>query len=297
MSRHKKLFTASGNWTCPAGVSNITISGCGGGGGGGGGEDGTDAFTRTKCSGGGGGGAQTHRLTLAVTPGVVYEAWIGAGGSGGARAVSNASNGTDGGDGYFKITAGATLATFIGASHGRGGDSTQNRFTSGGMPVRGYRKPYRIDIDNLGTNVYSRFYDQTPGSGGNGFDYNGFAGGFDGDPSFQQLPGVDVGSGTGGFAGGDGTTSGAAANGRGAGGGGCTNYPGSVGGNGGNGGAAAAGAGLSGGNATSGAAGTGYGAGGGGGGMGGNKEGAGTAGLGGNGGAGSSGFLLLEWDT
>ncbi len=297
MSKHKKLFTSSGYWTCPAGVSIVTLISCGGGGGGGGGEDGVNGFTRTQCSGGGGGGAQTQRVSVAVTPNVIYQIGIGAGGAGGARAAVTASNGSDGGDGYFKINGGATLATFVGASHGRGGDSTQSRFTSGGMPIRGYRKPFKIDLDNLGTWVYSRFFDQTPGSGGGGFDYNGFAGGYDGDPSFQQLAGVDVGGGTGGAAGGDGTTSGAAANGRGAGGGGCSNYPSSVGGAGGNGGNAAAGAGLSGGNATSGSAGTGYGAGGGGGGMGGNKEGAGTAGQGGNGGAGSSGFLQIEWET
>lgn len=292
MSKHKKLFTASGSWVAPAGVTVVRVTGCGGGGGGGGGEDGTDGFTRTKCSGGAGGGAITSSITVSVTPGSTYTVTIGAGGSGGARAATTASNGNDGGDTTF-----GSLATFIGASHGRGGDSTQGRFTSGGMPVKGYRKPYRIDIDNLGTNVYSRFYDQTPGSGGSGFDYNGFAGGFDGDPSFSQLSGVSIGSGVGGNLGSDGSTSGSAANGRGGGGGGCTDWPASIGGNGGNGGSAAPGGNTSGGAATNGAAGTGYGAGGGGGGMGGNKNGTGTAGQGGNGGNGSDGFLLVEWDT
>lgn len=297
MSLHKKLFTSSDYWVCPAGITSILVTGCGGGGGGGGGEDGVDGFTRTRCSGSGGGGAVVSKQRVTVVPGVTYQVGVGPGGAGGARAATTAANGSDGTDGYFKINAGATLATFIGASHGRGGDSTQARFTGGGMPVKGYRKPFKIDLDNLGTWVYSRFFDQTPGSGGSGFDYNGFAGGYDGDASFSQLAGISIGSGVGGAAGTDGTTSGSAANGRGAGGGGCADYPGSIGGAGGNGGNAAAAVNGSGGNATNGSAGTGYGAGGGGGGMGGNKNGSGTAGQGGNGGAGSDGFILLEWVT
>lgn len=285
----KKLFTTNGSWTAPAGVTAIWITGCGGGGGGGGGEDGTDGFTRTKCSGSGGGGAILHTFFLTVTPNTTYTITIGQGGAGGARAAVTASNGADGTDTTFDGY------TFIGASHGRGGDSTQARFTGGGMPVKGYRKPFKIDIDNLGTWVYSRFFDQTPGSGGSGFDYNGFAGGFDGDASFQQLAGVSVGSGVGGAAGADGATSGFAANGRGAGGGGCSAVIGSIGGAGGAGGDAAGGAGGSGGLGTNGGNGSGYGAGGGGGGMGGNKNGGGTAGTGGNGGNGSNGFLEVYW--
>lgn len=292
MSLHKKLYTADGYFTCPAGVTSVRLTGCGGGGGGGGGEDGVDGFTRTQCSGGGGGGAQTHTMIVAVTPGTIYTITIGTGGSGGVRASATASNGNDGGDTTFD-----SLATFLGASHGRGGDSTQGRFTSGGLPIKGYRKLFKIDTDNLGTWVYSRFFDQTAGSGGEGFDYNGFGVGYHGDPSFGQLSGVSIGSGTGGNLGSDGTTSANAANGRGGGGGGCSNYPGSIGGAGGNGGNAAPGANTSGGNATNGGAGSGYGAGGGGGGMGGNKNGTGTAGQGGNGGNGSNGFLLVEWNT
>ncbi len=288
--QNKIRFTASGSWTCPAGVTSVTVQGCGGGGGGGGGESGQDGFTRTQCAGSGGGGAIFSRLTVAVTPGTVYTVTIGAGGAGGAKAVSTASNGTDGGDTTF-----GSLATFIGASHGRGGDRSGSRFTGGGTPVRGYRRLYKLDTDNLGTLLFTRFWGQIPGSGGNGMDMTGFASGFDGDPSFTQLAGISIGSGVGGAAGGDGSTSGSAANGHGAGGGGPSDFPGSVGGAGGNGGNAAPGSNTSGGNATDGSVGTGFGAGGGGGGAGGSKNGSGTAGTGGDGAAGSNGFLEVIW--
>lgn len=287
---NKIRFTSNGNWTAPAGVTFVILRGCGGGGGGGGGEAGQDGFTRTQCAGSGGGGAIVSTQIVPVTPGTTYAVTIGAGGAGGAKAISTASNGTDGGDTTFD-----SLATFLGASHGRGGDRSGNRFTGGGLPVRGYRRQYKLDLDGFGTLIFSRFWDQQPGAGGHGMDMTGFASGFDGDPSFQQLPGISVGSGVGGNAGGDGSTSGFAANGHGAGGGGCADFQGSVGGNGGNGGNAASGTNGNGGDATDGTAGTGFGAGGGGGGAGGSKNGSGTAGTGGNGAAGTAGFLDVSW--
>jgi hypothetical protein len=79
-------FTANGTWTCPEGVTEVLLIGCGGGGGGGG------------CGGGGlgggqgGGGAPLGVRRATVVPTTVYTVTIGAGGAGGV----GAANGQDG---------------------------------------------------------------------------------------------------------------------------------------------------------------------------------------------------------
>lgn len=73
-----QLFTSSGSFTAPAGITivYVTLSG-GGGGGGGGGNIGATA-------GGGSAGYYGIRIPFAVTPGNSYTVTIGAGGAGGA---------------------------------------------------------------------------------------------------------------------------------------------------------------------------------------------------------------------
>lgn len=288
---NKIRFTANGTFVCPAGVTLVTLEGCGGGGGGGGGEAGnTGGFSRSQCSGGGGGGAICGRVTVAVTPGTSYGIVIGQGGTGGTNAVTVAGDGADGTDTQFD-----SIAAFLGGAGARGGDRTGSRFTSGGMTVRGYHRLFKLNIDNLGTWVYSRFYDQQPGVGGNGMDLTGFALGFHGDPSFQQQGGISFGSSIGGNPGNDGADGSFSNNGNGGGGGGCSGYPGCTGGNGGFGGSGTNSANGNGANAGNGGNGVGFGAGGGGGGSGGNGAGSGVAGTGGNGGNGSNGFLDIMW--
>lgn len=75
------------SWTCPAGVTSVTVE-CWGGGGGGGGNT-----SNTECGGGGGGGGAYAKKTVAVTPGNSYAYAIGQGGTGVA-----ASDGNPGGD-------------------------------------------------------------------------------------------------------------------------------------------------------------------------------------------------------
>lgn len=105
-------FTASGSWTCPAGVNYIDLTHVGGGGGG--------ANRNGTTNGGGGGGAgATVRRRIAVTPGVQYDITIGAGG-----AVGSA-----GGDTTFAVHAGATLST---AKGGQPGSTTGAGGASGG---------------------------------------------------------------------------------------------------------------------------------------------------------------------
>jgi len=79
-------FTANGTWTCPEGVTEVLLIGCGGGGGGGGCAGGT------RPGGQGGGGAPFGVRRASVTPTTVYTVTIGAGGAGGV----GAANGQDG---------------------------------------------------------------------------------------------------------------------------------------------------------------------------------------------------------
>ena len=83
-------YTASGTWTCPAGVTSATIE-CYGAGGGGAGSTSTNG----TAGGGGGGGAYVMK-TITVSAGN-YTITIGAGGIGGAAAT----NGTAGGNTIF----------------------------------------------------------------------------------------------------------------------------------------------------------------------------------------------------
>ena len=82
-----EVFTATGTWTCPAGVAAVEYLVVAGGGAGGG-QDGADKMV------GGGGGAGGFRVGtgLAVTAGTSYTITVG---SGGAGANGRGSSGTD----------------------------------------------------------------------------------------------------------------------------------------------------------------------------------------------------------
>jgi hypothetical protein len=105
LASNKQIFTASGSWTCPPGVTMVLLTMCGGGGGGAGGNNG----------GGGGSGASYLYLPVSVTSGNSYAVTVGAGGAGGAVG----SNGTDGGTtsfGNYSVSGGGK-----GLANGRGG--------------------------------------------------------------------------------------------------------------------------------------------------------------------------------
>ena len=90
--RGSQAFLASGNFTVPAGVTTVFLTGCGGGGGGG-----AYVNTTTGASGGGGAAACLKRA-VAVTPGQVVAVTIGAFGNG--SQVQNTA-GTAGGTSSF----------------------------------------------------------------------------------------------------------------------------------------------------------------------------------------------------
>lgn len=113
-----QIFTASGNFTVPPGVTELLITLVGGGGGGGGGYGNHDSITG---SGGGSGGeaGRVVRARLAVTPGAVHTVTIGAGGTAGTAGQGNVG-GDDGGTGGTGGTTSFSGLPF-GAPGGLGG--------------------------------------------------------------------------------------------------------------------------------------------------------------------------------
>lgn len=270
-------FAANGTWTCPRGVSEVVVIGCGGGGGGGAGSAG--GAPNVQSSGGaGGGGALRGVHHVAVVAGTGYTVVVGAGGTAGAV------SGGDGGDGADS-TFGGTI-TFPGGQGGLGGvtqsgtPTTSYRLSPGGHPVRGGIRHDKIAPTSTtiitpsmpsGSGGYGRTKATTPNmiSAGS-MSQSGFAGGAAGSA------GSDTGANI--YGGGPGAGGGGGAFGAGgAGGGGAISI--------------ASDPGFAGASGTAGAANTG--AGGGGGGGGGSTDGTFAGGAGGAGAAGGSGKVIV----
>lgn len=190
------LFTTPGthSWTCPSGVTSVSVV-CVGGGGGGAGVAGY----------GGGGGALMYRNNVSVTPGTTYTVRVGEGGVGENWSASPIA--APGGDSYFDSS------TNRAGGGGSGMDTTGNR-GAGGIRTGG---------DGGGNGGDSGFGGRTNGGGGAG-GYSG-DGGDGGDASTPNVfvTGGD-GAGGGGGAGGSQPMSGYYSNNAHAGGGGVGLY-------------------------------------------------------------------------
>lgn len=110
-------FTSSGSWTCPPGVTEILLDGCGAGGAGA-----TVLSGVSSAGGGGGGGGSVVGNRVTVVPGTVYTITIGLGGV----PSSTTGAGTKGGDTSF-----GTLVTLVGGNPG-GVGATGAGGTAGG---------------------------------------------------------------------------------------------------------------------------------------------------------------------
>jgi hypothetical protein len=99
----QQTYTASGSWTCPAGITSIAVE-CWGGGGSGGGATGNPAG-----GGGGSAGAYVKNNAITVTPGTTYTVTVGSGG------IGSTSAGVAGGSSWFNTS------TTIMAVGGKGG--------------------------------------------------------------------------------------------------------------------------------------------------------------------------------
>jgi hypothetical protein len=179
-------FTASGNFTVPAGITKITVA-CWGGGGGGG------AATGTVSGGGGGAGGAYARKELTVTPGQVIAVTVGIGGTAGVAAAGGA-----GGASYVLNTS------TVFAQGGAGGNlgSTANSSASGAAGSSGSSVG---DIVRAGGNG---------GTGSTGASAGG--GGEAGGISANGNSGTSTSGGAGLFDAGDGGAPGAVAGGNGA---------------------------------------------------------------------------------
>jgi len=308
------IFSASGSYTCPAGVTKVHVilrPGAGGGGGGGAGGTGFGGVTGGGGGGGrgggGGGAAQIVRTFLNVVPGTVYTVTVGAGGTGGAGSATTTGGGGGAGgvSSFGSLVTVGRLAVPIGGSGGTGGGAGGNGTiaaagaagATGGAVGIGYGNT--IDVATVST------------SGGIGGSAAGGAGAGAGN-STSTVPTFYAMSNVGGNGGAAGTGAGGTHGGGGGGGaGGCggvgdffpfyeqatpTGGNGTAGGQGGLGNNAGAG-----GNATNGTAasactgGEGGAGGGGGGGAGAGSTVGGTRGSGANGAAGSDGLVVVEW--
>lgn len=134
IARRMALFTSSGSWTCPDGVTEILLDGSGGGAGGAG------ANGSTNAGEGGGAGNWVFDKPLAVVPGQTYVITIASAGVGGAL---NA-DGTGGG-----VTSFGALLTLgggvqgskngVGAGSGNGsGQAGGDAFALGGAGGGGF---------------------------------------------------------------------------------------------------------------------------------------------------------------
>ena len=107
-----RVFTASGTWTKPAGITKAVVQCVGGGGGGGGSNSGTQG------GGGGGGGGYAEALIDVSTVSTV-SVTVGAGGAGGSPGAIGGAGGT------------SSFGTYASATGGGGGDGSAGNGTAG----------------------------------------------------------------------------------------------------------------------------------------------------------------------
>lgn len=110
-----QLFSASGTFTAPAGVTAVAIEAWGAGGGGG-------VSSPINClAGAGGGGGAYVRTVVPVTPGTIYNIVIGQGGGPAASATVNGGDGEDTTFGGALLVAGGGMGAQSSGVPGTGG--------------------------------------------------------------------------------------------------------------------------------------------------------------------------------
>ena len=190
-------WTAPGlySWTCPLGVTQVSVVCIGAGGGGS--NTGMSGGGSTWTGAAGGGGALAFVNNVSVTPGTVYTVRVGAGGAGAIAPYNQAWQnhpGQDGGNSFFSDS----VTNFCEAGGGEGGhaSSVSNNVpqSQGGQAITG--------TGGKGGNGIPGYYSTTGGGGAGG--YNG-----DGGSAAGNNGDAPAGSGAGGAGGGGGSMAGA----------------------------------------------------------------------------------------
>ena len=147
------LFTTTGthNWTCPVGVTTVSIV-CIGGGGGGGSASPQDAD-------GGGGGGLAYKNNIAVTPGDTHQIYVAEGGIGGSGGGAGATGGNS--------TVSASMGTGVVAYGGVGGSGSGGSGGAGGG---------RSGADGGGNGGAGGQWNPAQGGGGGAGGYSGNGG-------------------------------------------------------------------------------------------------------------------------
>jgi len=168
---YRQIFTSSGTWTVPTGVTQAKVIAIGGGGGGGGGSSGANS-----AGAGGGGGGYADANVTGLTPGANITITVGAAGTSGAV---NTTGGT-GGNSSFSTTVvaggGAGGGGTSSGAAGAGGTGTTGDFLQTGTSGLPGQSGYPVDGSNWGGVTSVPPYVGTGGSAGTAISVPGTAG-------------------------------------------------------------------------------------------------------------------------
>jgi len=132
----KSLFTSSGSFTVPSGITTVWVSMSGGGGGGGGGYYATSSYGSFSYGGGGGGGAAAYMSQeVSVTAGESITVTIGSKGSAGAYASAGGAGGTTSFGSYLSCAGGKGGSSAGSSSGGSGGSAGGTGGVAGGVGI------------------------------------------------------------------------------------------------------------------------------------------------------------------
>lgn len=290
LTSHTQVFTESGTWTVPSGVTAINVLVMGGGSGGRNGDGyGQTGATSNTLAGGGGAGGEMALKSFTVSPGTSYVVTIGKGGAaesaGGATSFGNLLSANGGGVAQYFVSGGnggsggGGVSTYV----SNGGNGTYGG--GGGSAAIGVN--YSVTPGTGATNNGEAGSTTKGGNGGKGLSIAGNTGA-GGQGGSGKFGGGGGGGGYGGIGGNGGDTGGMNNTSRGGGGGGGGYGLNGNGGKGGNAGTASMTTAYSGGNG-------GTGAGGGGGGGAGRQYVEGY--VGGQGGSGGDGICIVTWTS